>query len=535
MTQIKELFKLQLDNKFVLFKQKSLKAFLMALLKNIVIVAGVTLALLFLLRRIFFYLSIEINAEFIAIVLLVAQGISFCFDIGNIISTMYLSKDNELLMVLPVTFNQLFISKVLILYVSDLMFNVLYILPIFLTIGAIGQLSITFYLMLVVMLPLLPLLPISLAALLSIPIMFVVKYFKQHPLLSVLTIIAIVAVVFVLYMSIVTSLSGAINVAEKQIETSIKFNAKIRDIGESLFIYFYLAKSMLSISYIYIPLLFIVVSLFIMCGCFLFIKPFYYKIATLNTENNTNTHTRYYKFKLRKPFTELVINEIRSVFRSPSYIFQYFLFPLFMPLIVFTYDKLLITIAVNQTGQAMILGSHVLVLSIIALMSNIISSTAISREGGTFYIAKTTPVSAYTQVSAKIVFNAIFTIGSILITTITTLIFTDLNVGAVLLTSLAVMFLSLGHIMHSFDMDLRSPVLDWYDNSEISTIGKSTTKSIIYALILSLMMCMLIILFSTKNMYIACIVALVVSILYAFNRFHLLFVRIKHYYNVMEI
>ena len=535
MTKISKLFKFQLDNKFPLFKQKSLKTFFMKFFKYLITIAVITFGLNLIFQKIAFFLGIKINSQFVAIVILAAQLISFCFDIGNIISTLYLSKDNELLMVLPVTFNQLFVSKVFIIYVSDLMFNLLYILPVFLMLGIVGGLAPIFYLMLIILIPIMPLVPISLAAIISIPIMFVIKYFKRHPLLSIITILTIILLIFATYMSVITKLSSAINIAEKQVETSIKINKKILDIGNSLFVYHYLAKSLFEIKYIYIPIGFMLVSLIGVLACFLLIKPFYYKIATISQENTSTETKKYKQFKVRKPFWELVLNEVRSVFRSPSYIFQYFLFPLFMPIIVYTYDKLLINIAVNQAGEAMIIGSHVLILTIIALMSNTISSTAISREGGTFYIAKTTPISAYTQVGAKVTFNAIFTLGAILVTTITTLIFTSLNAGVVILIGLSTMILSLGHIFHSFDMDLKQPVLDWYDNSEISTVGKSTTKSIVIALVLAFIMCMVFILCSSYVVYVACVVHLILSILYAYNYLHLLYIHVKYYYNKMEI
>lgn len=536
MTQIGKIFKFQLDNKFPLFKQKSLKVFLKRLFRYLLTIVLITFGLLFIFRRIAFLLGIQINSQFMALVILVAQLISFCFDIGNIITSLYLSKDNELLMVLPVTFNQLFISKIFIIYVTDLIFNFLYILPVFIMLGIVGTMPFLYYAMLVVIIPLMPLLPIALAAIISIPIMFVIKFFKSHPVWAILLLLVLVSAVFMLYMTLVIKISGAFNIAEKQIETSIKLNAKIEDIGNSLNVYHYLAMSMFNLKYLYVPFIFIIVAVIVMFGCFVLIKPFYYKIATVSQENNTHINGKYRKFKIRKPFWELVLNEIRSVFRSPSYIFQYFLFPIFMPLIVYAYDKLLITIAVNQVGELMIVGSHVLVLSIIALMSNIISASAISREGGTFYIAKTTPISPYVQVGAKITFNAIFTFGAIVITAITTLIFTSLNVWIVIISSISTILLSFGHICHSFDMDLKNPVLDWYDNSEISTVGKSTTKSIIIALILSLVMCMIYVMCSgMENMYIPSIIHLILSILYAFNYLHLLHIHTKYYYNKMEI
>lgn len=531
MQRILKLFKFQLDNKFNIFKQKSLKSFLAQFSKYLITIGVLTLALYLIFRKIFFILGIIVNAEFVAILLLATQCISFCFAIANIISTLYLSKDNELLMVLPVTFNQLFISKIMILYITEFLFNLLYIVPVFLTIGIIGKLAFTYFIMLLVIVPILPLVPIALASVVSIPIMFVLKFFKRHLLVSIISILAIVAGVFVLYMSIVTKLSGAMNIAEKQIETSIKLNAKLKEMGGNIFAYLQIAESMFNVKYIFWILIYMVFGGGLVCGCFLLIKPFYYKIATINTENNSVIKAKYKGFKKRKPFVELLINEIRQVFRSPSYIFQFFLFTIFMPLIVFTYDKLLLTIAVNQAGQDMIIGSHVLVLSIIALMSNAISSTAISKEGGTFYIAKTTPISFYTQVGAKITFNAIFTLGAVLITTISTLIFTSINPLTVLITSFSVMILSFGHICHSFGMDLQNPVLDWYDNSEISSIGKNTTKCIIYALILSVLMCVIITFLGVAGIFIA----LLFSVLYAISSMYMLIIRTKYYYNLMEI
>lgn len=531
MTRIKKLFKLQLDNKFNIFKQKDVKGFIRLLLKNIIIISAITLALYLILNKLILILSIHINEQLLAIVLLATQLIAFCFATANIISTLYLSKDNELLMVLPVTFNQLFVSKILILYVTDLIHSLMYMLPILTTLGILGNLGIGYYVMMCLLIPILPILPISFASLVSIPIIFILKFFKRHITLSILTLLIMVASVFVVYMNIVGKISGAFNLMEKQMETSILINAKIFSIGAGVWGYLQLAESLLSFKYIYYPLLFLIVSFVIMCVCFLLIKPFYYKVSTINMENTSVVKNKYKKFKKRKPFGELLLNETRAVLRSPGYIFQFFLFPLFMPLIVFTYDKLLISIAVNQAGQNMIFGSHILVLCIIALMSNTISSIAISKEGGTFYIAKTTPINFYVQVTAKVVFNLIFTVSAILITTILSLIATSLQWWVVVLSGIIAIILSVGHICQSFDFDLQNPVLDWYDNSEISTIGKNTTKSIIYALVLSALMCILVTLLGTLGIY----MCLIFSVVYALGRIHLLYVRTKYYYNKMEI
>ena len=120
MIQILELFKFQLDNKYILFKQKNLLAFVKQFFKFLVIVAAITLAIYLLVQKIVFLLAIEINWQFISIVLVVTQGLTFLFAIASVINSMYLSKDNELLIVMPVTFNQLFVSKIMLIYISNL-------------------------------------------------------------------------------------------------------------------------------------------------------------------------------------------------------------------------------------------------------------------------------------------------------------------------------------------------------------------------------------------------------------------------------
>ena len=531
MSKIKELFTFQYDNKFTLFKQKSAKGFFIQFFKYLLIISALTLGLFIILRNMFFVLNIQVNAQLIAFVIAGTQGISLIFALINIIRNLYLSQDNELLMVLPVTFNQLFVSKIMIIYLTDLLFNVLYILPIFLVLGFLGALPITYFVMLVILIPLFPLLPIAVGSVLSVPIMYLIKFLKKNTTLLLISMLILVAAVFVGYMALVTQISGFINIAEQQIEASIQINASIKNVGQQIFAFYQLAQSMFSFGYIYYPLLYLVATIILVCLCFLIIKPFYYRIATINLDNTTSNKTKYKKFKKRKPFTEILLNEFRQVFRSPGNIFQYFLFALFMPLIVFTYDKLLTSIAVNQTGQNMIIGAHFLIVCISALMSNTISSTAISKDGKNFYISKVIPVSYYTQAASKITFNAIITIGAVFVTTITSLFFSNLSPGVILLTGAVVSILSFGHICHSFDMDLQHPVLDWYDNSEISTIGKSTTKSIMWGLVLSVVLFLIMVFLQNIGLYIA----LLFSILYCIARVYMLYIKIKHYYNIMEI
>ena len=237
MSQIFELFKLQMDNKYTLFKQKNFKSIAKQIFKYLVFAVAIMLVIFFVLQKIFFLLAINVNVEFMALVLVATQGISFVFAISSIINTLYLNKDNELFMVMPVTFNQLFMSKIMMLYIGELIFNTLYILPILLAFGMLGHFGLIYYIMLVLFLPVFPLLPIALASIVSIPIMFVVKFFKRHSWATIIFTLVSVAVLFVLYMRIVSKISSAINIAEKQIATGLKVNSNIKRRGSNISLY----------------------------------------------------------------------------------------------------------------------------------------------------------------------------------------------------------------------------------------------------------------------------------------------------------
>ena len=106
--------------------------------------------------------------------------------------------------------------------------------------------------------------------------------------------------------------------------------------------------------------------------------------------------------------------------------------------------------------------------------------------------------------------------------------------SVILLTALVVFIFSIGHICHSFDWDLRNPLLKWYDSSEITSLSKNTTKSIVVGILIAFMMFGVMALVY-HNLILGFIINLVIGIGYAAARIYLLYYRIAYYYNEMEI
>lgn len=533
MSNVLNLLKLQIDNKTDILKIKSPKKMIFSILKVAILLAVIS-AFVWSLEGRIFILGVKVNAELIAIILLVTQIISLLFAIGSIISTLYLSKDNEMLVCFPVSANQLFISKIILIYLKELAVNSIITIPIFVGLGFIGQLGITFFVTLLILLLLLPILPIVLASLLSIVVMMIIKFLRKHTTLSIISILVLVMGCLLGYVMLVGNIMSSFNIASEQLETVTKINSNIIKIGSKLPVFYELGLAMISFTKWHYLLGFILICFILLIFTISIIKPFYFKTATSHFENNTKITNTPGKFKKCSPFISLIKKEIISIFRSPSEIFEYFIFTLLMPFIVFSYDKLLMSISVTQAGVNMIAGSHIMVLAILAMLSNIISASAISREGNTFYISKIIPVNYYTQVFAKLTFNIMFTAISLFITMFVGIFMYP--AWKIILGTIAVLFIAIGHAAMSIEMDIKNPSKNFQGDEKSSTTSKSTPKSIIYALLIGFVIGLTIILMSSfKYPVVPYLIIMAIGFVFMLRKLYVLILRINLSYNKIEM
>ena len=533
MRKILMLFKLQMDNKSDLLKTVSPKKMIPALLKYVVLLFLATLALSFGLSRVFI-LGFNINNELLALVLLLTQLVSLVFATGNVINTLYLSRDNEMLMCLPATPNQLFISKILLIYVNEFVVNLMMSIPLFYVLGSFSFFGWNYYVSIIPLLFVMPIIPIVAAAFLSIPIMAVLKFLKKHTVLSIITTFSLIAAVLWVYVSFIGTIASNFDIANKQYETVREINAQIIAIGKQIPIYYSLAQAMTNVSLWYVFPIIIVSALALFALTILFTRYFFFKTAMSSIENTVKKNAKKGQLKKRSIFASLFLKELHCVFRSPSDVFEYFLFTLLMPFIVFSYDKLLMSITVNQAGQNMIGGAHVMVVAILAMLSNISSASAVSRDGGNFYTSKIVPVDYYTQMFAKFSFNAVFTLSALVVTAIISLFIYP--AWQIILGTIAISFAAVGHIAYSIDTDIKNPTVLNMGDEKSATVRKSTPKSLSYGLAIGFVMGITVILLSSmKNAVAPYLIIIAAALVFMIYRVNTLILRINLRYDKIEM
>ena len=192
------------------------------------------------------------------------------------------------------------------------------------------------------------------------------------------------------------------------------------------------------------------------------------------------------------------------------------------------------TISVNQAGVNMIAGSHAMIVAILAMLSNISSASAISRDGATFHTSKIIPVSYFTQVFAKLTFNAMFTLGAVLLTAVVSSF--SYPIWQIVLGSIAISFASIGHIALCLEMDIKHPSVNMQGDEESSTTSKSTPRALVFGLLIGFVMGLFLILTSSsKSLILPYLILIAFSLIFALWRVWTLILRIQLAYDKIEM
>ena len=133
------------------------------------------------------------NIFFISMLLL--STISCIVQLTN---SLFFSKDNLVLLSYPVRSNVVFLSKLIVFYVIELIKEVMFVVPMFLAYGIIFNFSGGYYPWVILMFFIIAMIPVAIASIVSIPYMFVKMFLTKRPLLQDLTFVAVLIALTVL-------------------------------------------------------------------------------------------------------------------------------------------------------------------------------------------------------------------------------------------------------------------------------------------------------------------------------------------------
>ena len=119
--------------------------------------------------------------------------LSFISCLVKVTNTLYFSKDNSVLITLPVKNNMIFTSKLIVCFIYELLKNISYILPFFFAYGMVMSLPVSYYFWSIFSLIIFTLLSVVISGLLSIPAMIVTIILKKHKVLEYIVVVSVIS------------------------------------------------------------------------------------------------------------------------------------------------------------------------------------------------------------------------------------------------------------------------------------------------------------------------------------------------------
>lgn len=220
---LKTLVMMQLKDKLNFSFKADKKGALTKLLLFVIMFIGVTaiIAVVFLLANMLtvFGTSHDVpisifNLFFITMILFSMMG---C--IIQLTNSLFFSKDNLVLLSYPVRSNVVFLSKLVVFYVIELIKEVMFVIPMFLAYGIMYGFSVGYFFWAILMFFIIAAIPVAIASLLSIPFMFIKMFLTKRPLLQDLFFLAVMIALTVLVFIVINMIPENLHFLTKWSDT----------------------------------------------------------------------------------------------------------------------------------------------------------------------------------------------------------------------------------------------------------------------------------------------------------------------------
>ena len=416
----------------------------------------------------------------------------------GITKSMYYARDNAVLLTLPCTPIQVYLSKLIIFSIFELKRNLTFTVPLFIAYYFTeGNFAPGVYPWMLFCITVIALFTVAFGSLMSIPAMILSVFFLRRKWLQELvTALAIITAIggFIYVVSLIpeelTLLESFNDFKADYIYTffrdfehnfSFVFDTTQILIGEHVILKrpaFPVGPTALRIGII----IGITAALFALG--FLLVQPLFYKMASTPFEHlkkktkpkKNHTHGRRFS---------AIYNEFLIAVKSSGRMAGNLGILISVPLLLLLLNKFLFAMDISSTGYAMIVAFNILIALVVLLNSNVHAASIFSRDGRSSYLIKTQPSKYPILILSKLLPNATFAIGSVLLYFIVLLVSAKIAVFDIIMMSLAIAFAYLAHMLYCAELDLMNPQIELYATVGATESNPNETKATFTAFIIA--------------------------------------------------
>ncbi len=412
---------------------------------------------------------------------MVATAIFSCMV--GLTKSIYYARDNAVLLTLPCTALQVYLSKLVIFFVFEIKRNLSFLVPLFIAYYMLQGYGTWVYPWMLLCMIAVSLFTVALGAILSVPAMWVSTFMRRHRSMQIASIATGVTIAISLVFFAISLIPESIDLRDSwrsifnfiQINILEAFRTNCKGLYKLSLVFFGETDVFLKTTFQIWPtvLRFLIIlgagALLLAVGvlivCPLFYKmastPFEYLKAHVKPKRNV-CHTRrfsayYNEFLITLKTTNRMIANIGVLIS--------------IPMLIYLLNKVFRAMNTRALGDNMIIAFNILIILLIALNSNCQMASIFSRDGRSNYLIKTHPAKYILTISAKLLPNTVFALLSLFLTGGIIHSTTSLTVGNTLMLVGGVSLIYLSHMLFSAELDLMNPQIELY-----ATVGQSDSN-----------------------------------------------------------
>ncbi|MBR2311830.1 MAG: hypothetical protein IKA46_00875 [Clostridia bacterium] len=453
--------------------------------------------------------------------------------------SLYFARDNAVLLTLPCKPIQVYLSKLIIFFIFELLRNLSFVVPLFIAYFITHGYAWYHYLWLMLCILLVSLFTVAVGTLLSIPAMWIGNIFRQFKSLQAITLIGLIALVSFGVFHGISLIPENIDLIATWGTTFWKIQDFLNAYATKFSFIYDFTLMMLGETYNLIttfPIGATALRFFKLLGAtavfytagLLIVQPLFYKMASKPFEH-MKRHARTHKNrKLPRPVS-VIWTEVLVAMKTPARIFFNVGVLFSIPMLVFLLNKIFLAMNTREMGDYMVLAFNVLIILLVVLNGNTYAASVFSRDGRSSYLIKVQPTQYRTLLQAKLLPNMVFVLLALVATTVIILKYTSFGTVNSLLLMAAIVALYLAHLLFCAELDLMNPQNELYAAIGNSEKNPNETTATLTAFLISFVVAAALFLLMMEGSRVF-LKFLIVSLALLFWRGWLFFSKIKVYY-----
>lgn len=416
--------------------------------------------------------------------------------VKKIYKKIVIGADMDKLKVLPISNKELFVYKIVYIFISQFITSLVSILTFSITFGVVCKVDGLFYVMMALTILIFPFITMGASALLVVPYYYFVKFTHSKYYLLIIIYAVLFAAMFVLYSVLLDAINNILvsgglssffneerfNIVQKIVELLFPNNfIALMMLGENVFVGLII---MLSIAATSVLVLLILVA-----------KVFPFLSDDSMEERETKFVTKV-NFNQKGKFASLLSKEFISVLRRPSYAFSLFSVSLTLPVFVYLCTRLLSMLVKNVVYININFVLAFFVLSTFAILTNTFCASNVSREGMKFYKHMLLPLSNFQILLPKVFICFVVSAVGVVCSGVLLMCTSFVTVPQGLFIIAVVLILSLAENLFATKYDLLRPSIVKNRSGENDVATSSSNISLILSFVLVLLLIGFILLYS---------------------------------------